>query len=84
MKRKPSRPTIPPPTHRGSRSQTGGQTLRTGTLGALPLLNQLLSRMQLERFLRQHLPPDGKRMAVPTSRGLLLLLRNVLISREPI
>lgn len=84
MKRKPSRPTIPPPTHRGSRAQTGGQTLRTGTIGALPLLNHLLTRMQLERFLRQHLPPDGKRMAVPTSRGLLLLLRNVLISREPI
>ena len=85
MKRPPSRrPTIPPPTHRGSRAQTGGHTLRTGTIGALPLLNQLLARMQLERFLRQHLPPDGKRMAVPTSRGLLLLLRNVLISREPI
>lgn len=84
MKRPPSRPTIPPPTHRGSRAQTGGQTLRTGTIGALPLLNQLLTRMQLERFLREHLPPDGKRMAVPTSRGLLLLLRNVLISREPI
>ena len=40
--------------------------------------------MQLERFLKRHLPPDGRRMAVPTSRCLLLLLRNILLSREPI
>ena len=40
--------------------------------------------MQLETFLQQYLRPDGRRMAVPTSRGLLLLLRNVLLSREPI
>jgi transposase len=47
-------------------------------------VNQLLERVQLEEFLQQHLPRDGRRMAVPTSRGLLLLLRNVLLSREPI
>ena len=40
--------------------------------------------MQLEKFLQQYLPRDGRRMAVPTSRGLLLLLRNILLSREPI
>jgi hypothetical protein len=50
----------------------------------LPLVNQLLQRVQLERFLQQYLPRDGRRMAVPTSRGLLLLLRNILLSREPI
>ncbi|MDC0934811.1 DUF4277 domain-containing protein [Pirellulales bacterium] len=49
----------------------------------MPIVNQLLERMQLERFLKQHLPPDGRRMAVPTSRCLLLLLRNILWSREP-
>ena len=84
MKRKPSKPTIPPPTHRGSRARAGGQTLRTWTIGALPLVNQLLERMRLEEFLRLHLRPDGRRMAVPTTRGLLLLLRNVLLSREPV
>ncbi|MFO7907168.1 MAG: IS1634 family transposase [Pirellulaceae bacterium] len=85
MKRKhKSKPSIPPPTHRGSRARAGGQTLRTWTVGAVPLVNQLLERIRLEEFLRQHLPKDGRRMAVPTSRCLLLLLRNVLLSREPI
>ena len=84
MKRKKSKPTIPPPTHRGSRARAGGQTLRTWTIGALPLVNQLLDRVRLEEFLQQYLPRDGRRMAVPTSRGLLLLLRNILLSREPI
>ena len=55
-----------------------------GPFGALPLVNQLLDRIRLEEFLRQYLPRDGRRMAVPTSRGLLLLLRNVLLSREPL
>ena len=84
MKRKTSKPTIPPPAHRGSRAHAGGQTLRTWTIGALPLVNQLLERIRLEESLGQYLPRDGRRMAVPTSRDLLLLLRNVLLSREPI
>lgn len=84
MKRTTSKPTIAPPTHRGSRALAGGQTLRTWTIGPLPLVNQLLERVQLERFLQQYLPRDGRRMAMPTSRGLLLLLRNILLSREPI
>lgn len=84
MKRKTSKPTIPPPAHRGSRAHAGGQTLRTWTIGALPLVNQVLDRMQLEKFLAQHLPRDGRRMAVPTTHGLALLLRNILLSREPI
>jgi hypothetical protein len=68
MKRTTSKPTIAPPTHRGSRALAGGQTLRTWTIGPLPLVNQLLQRVQLERFLQQYLPRDGRRMAVPTSR----------------
>jgi len=67
MKRKTSQPTIPPPAHRGSRAHAGGQTLRTWTIGDLPLVNQLLDRLQLEKFLAQHLPRDGRRMAVPAS-----------------
>ena len=40
--------------------------------------------MELERFLNKHLPSESRRMKVSTARCLLLLLRNVLISREPI
>ncbi len=79
-----SKKSIAQPTHRGARARAGTRTLRTCTIGALPLVNQLLERMQLEQFFKQHLPRDGRRMAVPTSRCLLLLLRNILFSREPI
>ena len=85
MKRKDAnQKSIAPPTHRGARARAGGRTLRTCTIGALPIVNQLLDRMQLERFLKQHLPGDGRRMAIATSRCLLVLLRNILLSREPI
>jgi hypothetical protein len=84
MKRKTSKPTIPPPVHRGTRAHAGRQTLRTWTINALPLVKQLLERMQLEKFLARHLPRDGRRMVVPSTRGLLLLLRNILLSREPL
>ena len=72
------------PAHRGSRARSGGQTLQSYSIGALPIVNQLLERMRLECFLQQHLPRDGRTMVVPTSRCLLLLLRNLLLSREPI
>lgn len=85
MRRKDAnKKSIAPPSHRGARARAGGRTLQTCTIGALPIVNQLLDRMQLEPFLKQHLRPDGRRMAVPTSRCLLLLLRNILFSREPI
>ncbi len=84
MKRKNDKTSISPPTHRGSRARAGGQTLRTWTVGALPIVNQLLDRMQLEPILTKHLPRDRRHVAVPTSRGLMLLLRNILLSREPI
>ena len=85
MKRRDAKKkSIARPSHRGSRARVGGQTLRTCTIGVLPIVNQLLDRMQLESFFKQHLPRDGRRMVVPTSRCLLLLLRNILLSREPI
>lgn len=84
MKRKANQKSIDPPAHRGLRAQAGGQTLRTYTIGALPLVNQVLERMKLEDFLEQHLPPDRSHQVVPTARCLLLLLRNILLSRLPI
>ena len=40
--------------------------------------------MRLEELLAEYLPPDDPRSQVPASRVLLTLVRNVLISREPI
>jgi transposase len=61
-----------------------GFTLQSYEVGALPLVNHLLERMQLEPLLREYLPADDPRCEFPTSRALLILIRNVLLSREPI
>ena len=69
--------------YHGFRARTGEQTLCSWTVGAVPIVNHFLDRMKLEEILQRHLPPDDPRLKVPTSRGLLLLIRNVLLSREP-
>jgi len=40
--------------------------------------------MGLEDLLEEHLPPDDPRTELPTSQAILVLVRNVLLSREPI
>jgi transposase len=60
-----------------------GKTITTHSIGALPIINRLLKRMRLEEFLRRHLPKEDNRTKVETSRVLLLLLKNLIISREP-
>ena len=59
-------------------------TLRSYSVGALPLINHLLKRMNLEDILEAHLPSEDGRTKVPTRRGVLLLIRNILIAREPL
>jgi len=68
----------------GYSARCGDRTLRSWSVGALPIVNRLLERMRLEKILQQYLPPDDPRMEVPTVRCLLLLVRNVLLSREPV
>jgi transposase len=59
-------------------------TLSSYTIGALPLVNRILERMRLEEFIDGYLKPRGRKPAIPYSKVLLLLLRNLLISREPL
>ena len=68
----------------GQVAEAGDKTLRSYAVGAVPIINHLLQRMRLAEILQRHLPPDDGRTKVPTFAGLLLLLRNVLISREPV
>lgn len=65
-------------------ARAAGRTLTSHTVGALPILNSILQRLRLEEFLRQALPAEDKRVRVPAARGLLVLVRNVLVAREPI
>jgi transposase len=53
-------------------------------VGALPLVNRLLERMRLREILSEHLPPDDPRTQLPTVSALLVLVRNVLLSRQPV
>jgi transposase len=76
--RSPAEPPIPPV------ARTGRHVLRSSTVGALPILNQFLGRMRLEDFLRSALPPEDRRMKLSPVKALLVLLRNLLLSREPI
>lgn len=68
----------------GHEARGEGVKLRTYQVGALPIINHFLRRMKLEDLLRQHLPPDDPRVELPTTRALLVLVRNILVSREPI
>lgn len=65
-------------------AQGADQKLTSYTVGALPILNVVLQRLRLQEFLRESLPADDPRMRIPTASGLLVLLRNLLASRDPI
>jgi transposase len=72
------------PLEPGKVTHTPGFQLRSYEIGPLPLVNHLLRRMGLEEVLKQYLPPDDARCELPTSRVLLALVRNILVSREPV
>jgi transposase len=76
----PSTTSRPP----GEAARTAGQTLTSCRVAALPLLGGFLRRLRLEDFLREHLPREDRRARVPTTTGLLVLLKNLLLSREPL
>jgi transposase len=68
----------------GTHAQADGLELRSYDIGALPLLNQILDRMQLERLLHDHLPKDDPRTELSTVTALLVLIANLLLAREPV
>lgn len=57
--------------------------LRIERLGPLPLINHFIERIGLEDVLARHLPSDA-RCAVPHARALGVLLRSLIVEREPI
>jgi transposase len=60
------------------------RTLNSRRIAALPILRQFLDRLRLREFLGDHLPHEDGRTRVPTTTALLVLVRNLLISREPL
>lgn len=72
------------PDHPGADAHAAGHTLISARVAALPLLDQFLRRLRLGEFLRGRLPNEDRRAHVGTTTALLLLLKNLLVSREPI
>lgn len=57
--------------------------LHSERLGPLPLINHFIDRIGLEDALDRHVPSDA-RCAVPHARALGVLLRSIIVEREPI
>lgn len=68
----------------GRVAATGETRLRSYVVGAVPIITRFLRRLKLSEILERHLPPTDERTKVPTSAAILLLVQNVLLSREPI
>lgn len=58
--------------------------LHTERLGPLPLINHVLARLDLDRHLERFVPTRDSRVRLPFARGLGVLLRSLLVEREPI
>jgi transposase len=65
-------------------ARAGASVLHSATVGALPMVNQLIRRTCLEDFLRGAMPKEDGRTKLSPTKALLVLLRNLLLSREPI
>jgi transposase len=57
--------------------------LLTERLGPLPLINHFLARLGLDELLEQFVPTADARVAVSYGRALGVLLRSLLVEREP-
>ena len=58
-------------------------SLRAERLGALPLINHFIERLELERHLDEFVPTTDRRIRLPYAKALGVLLRSLLIEREP-
>jgi transposase len=83
--RKPSISNRRPSNRRCGHLATGGDhSLRSWTIGALPIVDHFLQRMNLEEVLQKYLPKEDPRTKLPTARALVVLVKNILLSREPL
>jgi len=57
--------------------------LHSERMGPLPLVNHFIERIGLEELLARHIPSDA-RCAVPHAQALGVLLRSLIVEREPI
>jgi transposase len=58
--------------------------LRVERLGPLPIVNHFINRLGLDALLDKFVPTDDRRCALPYAKALSLLVRAVIVEREPI
>ena len=58
--------------------------LATERFGPLPLVNHFIEKLGLEGLLERHVPTSDPRVRLPYAKGLGVLLRSVLVEREPV
>jgi transposase len=68
----------------GRIARAAGRTLNSYSIAALPILDRLFDRLRLASILRDYLPREDRRSRISTATGLLLLLKNLLVAREPL
>jgi hypothetical protein len=60
-------------------------SLESLEVGAAPLVQHFLHRLQLPELFAQHLPPlPGRQPTLPSSVALAVLLSNLLLARQPL
>ncbi len=74
----------PKTTPLGDTARAPGRTLHSYQLGLLPVFNRLLVRLRLEHFLRDYLPREDRRCRIAPAQALMVLLKNLLLCREPL
>lgn len=65
-------------------TQDASFNLDSKFLGALPIVNHFLSRLQIEALLDKRLPPPDPRVKVAPALALMALLRNLILSKAPL
>ena len=58
--------------------------LQTERLGPLPLINHFLERLELEARLERFVPTHDRRIRLPYAKALGVVVRSVLVEREPL
>jgi transposase len=58
--------------------------LESKVLGALPIINRFLELAGVDKALQRFLPEPSSRDRLPPAVGVGVLLRNILVSREPL
>ena len=61
-----------------------GFELHSERLGPLPLVNHFIERLGLAALLDRHVPTTDRRCAVAHAQALGVLLRSIIVEREPI